>query len=268
MKSTAIRAGGTCIQWIFSLAVIYVVWRWLLTPHLSPLLFAGPEKVWGRIEADFRNGTLWSMVGITLRESVAGLVIGSILGIVVAVLIGVMPRRFGDIFEPIIGGFYAMPKFVLAPLLFIWLGTDFTPRVVLVTISVFPLVAIYSLTGVRTVDPNVAHMMRLAGASRRQIAQKLVAPHTAGYFAVSLVLATPHALTVAVGAEILFGATTGIGGSLYHSSELFQPADVLAALVVGTVLALILFGISRLFERRLLASRGQLVAGRSSTVTL
>jgi NitT/TauT family transport system permease protein len=264
----AIRAGGACIQWIFCLAIIYAVWRWVLDPNLSPVLFAGPGKVWSRLEAYFHSGSLWSMIRITLWESVAGLIIGSSIGVVVAVLIGVMSRRYAKIFEPIIGGFYAMPKFVLAPLLFIWLGTGFAPRVVLVTISVFPLVAIYSLTGVRTVDPNIVHMMRLSGASRRQIAQKLVLPHTGGYFAVSLVVATPHALTVAVGAEILFGATTGIGGSLYTSSEMFQSADVLAALVVGTVVGLVLFGISRAFETRLLMSRGHLVAGRSSTATL
>jgi NitT/TauT family transport system permease protein len=259
-----LRIGGAAVQWAFSLFVIWLVWRYLLDPHLSPVLFASPSKVFTQIHHYFNDNTIWSMVWITLSESLTGFAIGAGLGVLIALIIGTLPPRWGRVFEPIIGGFYAMPKFVLAPLLFIWLGTDFTPRVVLVTISVFPLVAIYSLTGIRTVDPATVQMMQLAGASRVQIARKLILPHTAGYFAISLVLAAPHALTIAIGAEILFGASTGIGGFLYTSSESFQSADVLATLVIGTFLALILFGVVRGFETRILRSRGQLVAGRGA----
>jgi NitT/TauT family transport system permease protein len=268
VKSHLVRFGGPCVQWIFSIAVIYAVWQWVLDPHFTPVLFASPERAMSQIRSYFDDGSLWSLIGVTISEALTGFVIGALVGLFIALLIGSMPLRYGKIFEPIIGGFYAMPKFVLAPLLFVWLGTGFGPRVVLVTIAVFPLVAIYSLTGVRTVDPNTLYMMRLAGASRWQIARMLIFPHTAGYYAMSLVVATPHALTIAIGAEILFGATTGLGGFLYTSSESFHSADVLATLVIATVLSLILFGITRTLEVRLLRSRGQLVAGRGAVAAL
>jgi NitT/TauT family transport system permease protein len=255
------------VQWAFSLGVIFLIWNYLLDPHLSRVLFASPSKVMGRLRSYFDDGSLWSMIRITSSEAVTGFLLGAAIGGLIALLIGAMQARYGKIFEPIIGGFYAMPKFVLAPLFFLWLGTGFAPRVVLITIAVFPLVTIYSLTGVRTVDPATVQMMQLSGASRVQIARKVIAPHTAGYFAMSLVLSAPHALTVAIGAEILFGASTGIGGFLYSSSEAFHAADVLASLIVGTVLALVLFGITRALETRLLRSRGMLVAGRR-TATL
>jgi NitT/TauT family transport system permease protein len=255
------RAAGVCAQWAFALVLIYVVWRWVLDPHLSPVLFASPSKVWDQLRAYASDGSLGSMVWPTLGEALVGFGIGSAAGILAALAIGTMPPRYGKVLEPVIGGLYAMPKFVLAPLLFIWLGTDFAPRVVLVTVSVFPLVAIYSLTGLRTVDPDTVRMMQLFGASKWQVARKVMLPHTAGYVAISLVLAGPHALTVAIGAEILFGTNNGIGGFLYTASESFQAAGVLATLIVGTAVALLLFGLTRALEHRLLSARGQLKVG-------
>lgn len=256
-RQVSVRALRVTTQWAFTLGLIYVAWRWVFDPHLSPLLFASPAKVWSQLRTYAGNGDLWSMIWTTLSESLGGFVIGAVVGIVAALVIGMLPSRYGRIFEPIIGGFYAMPKFVLAPLLFVWLGTNFAPRVVLVTVAVFPLVAIYCLTGIRTVDPDTVRMMQLAGASRWQVARKLMLPHTSGYLVISLVLAGPHALTVAIAAEILFGASNGVGGFLYTSSEAFSASGVLATLIVGTVVALLLLGITSAIEHRLLSARGQ-----------
>ncbi|HTX82192.1 MAG TPA: ABC transporter permease subunit [Streptosporangiaceae bacterium] len=255
-RELSLRTVSVCGQWAFTLLLIYAVWRWLLDPHLSPVLFASPAKVFSQLGTYASNGDLWAMVGTTLSEALAGFAIGALTGIIAALAIGSMRPRYGKVFEPIIGGFYAMPKFVLAPLLFLWLGTGFAPRTVLVTVSVFPLVAIYSLTGIRTVDADTVRMMQLAGASKLQIARKLMLPHTGGYLVISLVLAGPHALTVAIASEILFGASNGIGGFLYTSSEAFSASGVLATLIIGTAVALLLFGITRALEHRLLSARG------------
>jgi NitT/TauT family transport system permease protein len=128
--------------------------------------------------------------------------------------------------------------------------------VLLVTAAVFPLVAIYTLTGIRTVDPDRVTMMRLMGASRAQIASKLLIPHTMRYVVTGLTFSFPHAVTMAIGAEILFGTTTGLGGTLYTDAQQFNAAAVIAALIIATVLAAVLTGICRLIGTLALASFG------------
>jgi NitT/TauT family transport system permease protein len=258
---------ATAVQWAFCLFVIYALWQWVLYPHWGRVEFASPSHVWTQLRTYADDGALWSMVRITLSESGVGFVLGSALGVLVALGIGALPVRLGKVFEPVVGGLYAMPKFVLAPILLIWLGTAFRPRVFLITLAVFPLVAIYCLTGIRTVDPDMVTMMRLSGASKAQITRKLMLPHISGYVTMSLVIAAPHALTVAIGSEILFGSSTGIGGVLYTASDQFNPAGVLAALVVGTVMAVFLLGVARLVERSFLQARGQ-GGGTTTVVTL
>jgi ABC-type nitrate/sulfonate/bicarbonate transport system permease component len=51
---------------------------------------------------------------------------------------------------------------------------------------------------------------------------------------------------MAIGAEILFGTTTGLGGTLYTDAQSFNATGVMAALVVATVLAALLTGLCRL----------------------
>jgi NitT/TauT family transport system permease protein len=97
-----------------------------------------------------------------------------------------------------------------------------------------------TVTGLRTVDPDRLRMLLLLGAGRAQVASKLLLPHTMGYVATGLTFAAPFALTIAIGAEMLFGTQEGLGGTLYTRAQMFDAASVLAALGVSTVLASLL----------------------------
>jgi ABC-type nitrate/sulfonate/bicarbonate transport system permease component len=61
---------------------------------------------------------------------------------------------------------------------------------------------------------------------------------------------------MAIGAEILFGTTTGLGGTLYTDAQQFNAAAVIAALIIATALAAVLTGICRLIGTLALASFG------------
>ena len=70
---------------------------------------------------------------------------------------------------------YAAPKFVFAPILFLWFNTGFVPRVILVVTATFPVVTIFTISGIRTVNPNFVTALRMEGASRSQV-EKGVTP--------------------------------------------------------------------------------------------
>ena len=256
MSKSARRVASVAAQWIFSAAVVYAVWEWLLAPNLSRVFMAPPSAVWDQLTTWAGNGTMFSLSYTTFSEAFVGFVIGSAAGLLFALVIGLSPYLTSKVLEPVVVAIYAMPKFVLVPILYIWLGSDFLPRVLLVTAAVFPLVAIYTLTGIRTVDPDRVTMMRLMGASRAQIASKLLIPHTMRYVVTGLTFSFPHAVTMAIGAEILFGTTSGLGGTLYTDAQQFNAAAVIAALIIATALAAVLTGICRLIGTLALASFG------------
>jgi NitT/TauT family transport system permease protein len=244
-KKLAGQAGARLVQWAVCGAIVYAVWRWLLAPHLSPVFFSAPAPVWDELWAWGSNGTMWSITKATLIESGVGFGIGAALGIAVALAIALLPSVVGQLVEPFVTALYAMPKFVLIPVLFVWMGAGLTPRVVIVAAAVFPIMTIYTVTGVRTVDPARVQALTLFGASRRQIAAKLLLPHSLGYVITGVTFAAPHAVFLAIGAEILFGTPDGIGGLLNTQAELFNSVDVLAALVVATALSIVLMAVVR-----------------------
>jgi NitT/TauT family transport system permease protein len=251
------RVGLKTLQWLLAAAIIYVLWTYVIKDHVSKAFFAGPQATWDQLVAYAKDGTLWSMVQVTLEETIVGFTIGTAIGVVLALVIGLTPPLIGRVFEPFIAGFYTTPKFVFVPVMFVWIGSGFLPRMYLVLLATFPIIAIYMISGMRTVDPATMRALQLYGASKAQIGRKLLLPHTARYFVTAVTFALPHALTFAIGAEILFGSSTGIGGVLFSAGNFFNSAGVLAALVVGTVLSAIFIWFAGLLGRRLTGVEAQ-----------
>ncbi len=250
------RIGGVVVQWTVVWALVYAGWRWLLAPNVSPVFVAAPDAVFSKLGDWWTDGTLFDMIKITLQESLTGLLFGTVAAILIALIVALGPSLIGEVVEPVITAAYAMPKFVFAPLLFVSLGNGFTPRVIFVTISVLPIIFINTMAGMRTVDPARVTMMRLLGSSPRQVSTKLLLPHTLAFLATGLMIASHTSMTAAIGAEILFGAQTGLGGAIYVNGEFFNAVGVFAALLAATVISVVYV---RLFQMlRVVGSRAHI----------
>lgn len=251
MKPALLKGLSVVARWALSIGILLLIWQFVLARHIQRLFFASPGRTWTVLHQELNDGTIWAMVKTTLAESMTGLALGTAIGLLLGLTIGLAPYIVGKLLEPIIVAVYATPKLVLAPIFFVAFGQGFDSIVLLVITAVFPVIAIYTVSGIRTVDPDVARMMQLFGASKQQVGRKLLMPHTMGYFITGLLYVAPHAITVGIAAEIVFGSTTGIGGELGIASSHFNSGGVLAALVVGTVLGVTLLGLTRLVGNKL-----------------
>ena len=231
------RIGSPTAQWIVAAVILYSTWKWLVAPHESRLFVVSPDAVISQIRAWLADGTARAATWVTFKEAGTGYFIGSFIGVTLALLTGLLPSIFAKCVEPVVTAIYASPKFVIVPLLFVWLGAGFYPRVVLISLAVFAFVFISTATGIKTVDPDQARMLQMLGANRKQMATTLVLPHTTSYIVTGMTNAAAHAVTIAIGTEILFGTTAGLGGIMYTESELFDAKQVLASLVIATIVA-------------------------------
>jgi NitT/TauT family transport system permease protein len=244
------RAGTLGAQWIASIFLLLLIWQ-LVAATANGLFVSGPFDTIKEAGSWLGNGVAWQLTRVTLAEAFVGFVVGSIVGVLIAMVVGLASALVGRVLEPAIVALYAAPKFVLVPILFVWLGNGFIPRDILVVSAVAPVIATYTLTGIRTVDADRARMMQGLGASRRQLAAKLLLPHTMGYIATGEVYVLPHAMFVAIGAEVLFGISGGLGGTIYTQGELFNAKGVFAALLLATVVSAILSWLVALLGARL-----------------
>ena len=104
---------------------------------------------------------------VTVLEAFAGLVIGILIGFVMAVLMD----RFHGLYKalyPLIVITQTIPTVAIAPLLVLWFGYELTPKVILVVIVVFFPIIVSLLDGFQSADPDTISLMRSMGASKMQ----------------------------------------------------------------------------------------------------
>ena len=109
-----------------ALFIIGFIALWELFAQLNILntfLFSSPSSIIKLILDYSKNGELLRHINISVFETLLGLIIGTTLGLVTAILLWFSPS-FTKIFDPILVMLNALPKTALAPILIIWAGTN------------------------------------------------------------------------------------------------------------------------------------------------
>ncbi|HEY9470473.1 MAG TPA: ABC transporter permease [Propionibacteriaceae bacterium] len=188
------------------------------------------------------NGYLWDNLKVTLAETAIGFAIGGLAGVGLGFLLG-LASRLGRILEPFISALYSIPKLALAPLFVLWLGIGYEMKIALVALVVFLLMFWNCYSGARQRDRELINVLRVMGATRRDVVRRVVIPGAMPSVYVGFKLSLPYALTGAVVAEIV-ASQAGMGFVLMNAAGVFDTDAVFAALfvlmVVGGILNLVL----------------------------
>ena len=103
---------------------------------IQTFLFSKPSDIYKLFIKYISNGELMKHVGISVYETVLGLVIGTVLGILVAIALW-WSEKLSKILDPFLVVLNALPKTALAPIIIVWAGAGIQGIVVTaVTISV------------------------------------------------------------------------------------------------------------------------------------
>lgn len=230
------------------LVALLAVWQFLSGRYVNPLFISSPLDVAQRLWGWILDGTLWFHTWITIQETLWGLVFGIFSGILVGFLFG-LQQELAKIFNPFIIAFNSIPKVALAPLFILWFGIEIQMKIILAAVTVFFLVFINTLAGVRNVDQSLIDAVRLMGGKRRDIIFKVILPSATGYMLTGLRIAIPYALIGAVVAELI-ASNRGIGYLIDSSATNFDTAGVFAALLVLTIIAGILNAIVSFVDQK------------------
>jgi len=195
---------------------------------------------------------------ITLEETLIGWIVGSALGIGLAVLI-VSTRWLDRSMMPWIVASQTVPIIALAPMIVVILNqfniTGIAPKAAIAAyLSFFP-VTVGMVKGFRSPEPLQLDLMRTYSATRAQTFLKLRAPASAPFFFASMKIAVAAALVGAVVAEVTKSEDGGLGARLLAGSYYGQTVQIWAALFVAAALSAALVGligvVGRIAQRRM-----------------
>lgn len=204
--------------------------------YVDPSWVSQPTLILDRVRT-WALSDLGVHIGTTVAEMLLGLSLGAPAGILGGLLLG-RSRLLAALLRPILATLYSIPLITLAPLFILWFGLGMQPKVVLVGIVSFFLVFFNTFAGAQAVDRDLVAMLRVMGASKRELFQKLIAPACAAWIITGLKIALPYALIAATVGEML-AARQGLGYLLIRATSQIDMTGVYAALLVLMVVGVI-----------------------------
>lgn len=196
---------------------------------------------------------------VTLSSTLLGFVIGTLLGVVLAVgIVHVMTLEKS--LMPWVISSQTIPILAIAPMIIVVLGAigikGLVPKAIISTYLCFFPVAISMVKGLRSPQVIQLDLMRTYNASKWQTFWQLRLPSAMPYLFASLKVAIAISLVGAIVGELPTGAQAGLGARLLAGSYYGQTTQIWAALLTAAFVAAMMVVIVGWFEKRVLARMG------------
>lgn len=247
MRSARQRFGDGAIL----ILVLIVLWQlaYNITGEvaLSPPLTTVRNAYGLLSSADF-----WPNVATTFRAFGIALVVEVIAGILLGVAFG-LNRLLGEVVEPVIIVFYAIPKIVFYPIVLMFCGIGLLSVVVFAVMHGILPIMLFTMTAVRNIRPVFIKTARVMRLSFRQMMWTIALPSAIPEVFTGLRIGFASTLLGVLLSE-MFGSKNGLGFMLMNAIGLNQ-VDLIMSLTLllasfAAIMNLILLAIDRRLHRR------------------
>ena len=181
--------------------------------------------------------------GITLSSSLLGFVLGTLLGVALAIGIVYVTTLDRSLMPWIIAS-QTVPILALAPMIIVVLGsvgvTGLFPKSVISMYLCFFPVVVGMVKGLRSPEPILIDQMNTYSASPTQVFFRLRLPSSIPFLFASLKVAVALSVVGAIVAELPTGGQGGLGARLLTGSYYGQITMIWAALIVASVVSALL----------------------------
>lgn len=240
-------------NWLGFISLLAGLVFWQLIARYSGLpnfILPSPLSVWVRFSKAASDGTLLYHAAITLTEILLGLLTGVLFATCIGYILA-KSRPLEKILSPYIVASQAIPIVAIAPLLIIWLGGGILSKVVICALIVFFPVLVNTIVGVRAVPIALYDLMNSLHATRSQILWKVEVPASLPVFLGGLRIGATLSVIGAIVGELVDNEN-GLGFLLQQGDFRYDTPMVFVAVFTLIALALLLYGIVTLLEKRFL----------------
>ena len=202
-------------------------------------ILPAPSSIVGALIENWGTGyKIWPAAQTTFIEAGGGMVIGTVLGVVVALFISRW-RSVRDVVLPIAVAVNAIPIIAFAPIANNWFGVlAVESKMVIASALVFFPIMINVLRGLTEVPPSSLELMRSYAASPTTVFLKVRVPNALPYFLTGLKVASTLSLIGAVVGEYFGGLTVALGRIVVASASTLAFEVTWAAIIVASAVGI------------------------------
>lgn len=236
------------LAFLFFIGVILLWEAYVRVAKVPGYVLPAPSVI---IQAMFKESReLFKHTWFTLYEVLAGFLIGTAIGIPLAIAI-VYSKFIEKTIYAFLVASQAIPKVALAPLLIAWFSYGMTPKIIITTLMCFFPIVVNTVIGLSSTPPEMLYLARSLGASGFETFWKFRFPHGLPAIFGGLKVATSLAVVGAVVGEFVAGVN-GLGYLQMIQAAFVRTASVFAILVYLSVMGIVLFNLVGYIEKRVI----------------
>ncbi len=247
-----LNAQPTWLMVLVSFVGLLAGWHLLVTwGAYDRFILPGPVDVWRQLLIVGGDGRLLKHSLITISELLPGLGIGLLIAMPLGYLLA-KSSLAERLLSPYLIASQAIPVIAIAPLLTIWVRSTYWARVLVAVLVVFFPILINIIAGLRAVPAELYELMHSLQATRRQIFTKLEIPAALPILLAGLKVGATLSVIGALVGEFVQPKSQGLGYLLVTARYQFKTDLVFVVLITLSAIALVMYGLVALLEKRLL----------------
>jgi NitT/TauT family transport system permease protein len=229
--------------------VIIALWQACIDLFSVPIYIA-PSPLVVAHEAFTRAPLLFQNMLPTLMEALVGFFAGNGAAVLFAILL-VHNRTAERGFYPIAVFVHSIPILAIAPILVLLFGTGYAPKMIIASLLCFFPMLVNMVRGLKAVNPQAMELMQIISANRREIFFKLRLPSSLPFLFAALKVTAPACIIGAIVGEWI-GSSVGLGALILEATFNFRSPLLYATIFLSSGLAIALFAIVGVVERRVI----------------
>ncbi len=240
LKKVKTRKIATWVIRVLILVLFFAVWEIAARLNLiDSFVTSQPSRMIKTFMNLYNAGDLFIHIGVTCLETIAGFIIGTILGTVIAVILW-WSDFANRVLEPYLVVLNSLPKVALGPIFIIWIGAG-PLAIIAMALAISLIVTILEvLNAFIQTDEDQIKLVETFGANRFQVFTKVVFP--------SNIPAMINALKVNVGLSwvgVITGeflvSKAGLGYLIVYGGQVFQLDLVMTSVIILAIAAALMY---------------------------
>ncbi len=236
---------------LFLFIFFIILWQVLADYKvINTFITSSPRGVLNTITELYLQHNLWQHILITFYETMISFLLGTILGILIAIILWYHPF-LSKVVDPYLTIINSLPKVSLGPIFIIWVGANIK-SIIVMALFISVIVTIISVyNGFISVDKNKIKLLKSFCASKMQMLRYLVLPENYKTIISSLKINISMSLIGVIMGELLV-SKKGIGYLIMYGSQVFNLDLVISGIIILMIVSYVMYLIISYIEKILI----------------
>lgn len=240
---------------VISIAVLIGIWQLIYTlSDYSDALFPSPYQSLLALIEMIKNGSLFENIKTSMFRFVSGYVTSVVSAVVLGLVLGRLPSVFKYI-NPAVQLLRPISPTAWMPFIVLLFGIGDIPAIIIIFIAAFFPVLLSTVSAVGSIDPIYFKVAKNFGIRQPQLTWKVIFPAAFPQIASGIHLAIGTSWIFLVAGEMV-GAQSGLGYQIIDARNNIRADILLATIIVIGIIGIILDGLLKFIENRILKAWG------------